>query len=172
MTRSFVLAEHARLQPSLQPASTSMRVSLAFIKQRVNVWLRFGKPSREAVIDSWRRVAVFESGATCCRVKWMGNHFGTTFWQLMVLQAPYPAETKQRLAGVTPGVCLLLRAEGERQVKSVFEVIDSIESGGFDPCTVPETYWRTVGNRLAARQALPAYTTERHTAHLARSALQ
>ena len=67
-----------------------MQVSLAFVEQRVNVWLRFGKPVRETVLNRWRRVAVFESGAVCCRVNWIANDYGTALWQLMVLQAPVP----------------------------------------------------------------------------------
>lgn len=167
-------------QPALPgravPMSTSMRVSLAFVERRVNVWLRFGKPMREVVLDRWRRVAVFAPGVVCCRVKWIGNDYGTALWQLMVLQAPLPLNHDesgfQRIAGVVPGARLLLRADGDRQVKAVLEVIDAIEASSIDPCAVALTYWRTVGNRLAARQPLPAYTAERHAAHLARGALR
>nr|WP_198084555.1 DUF2840 domain-containing protein [Variovorax sp. E3] len=149
-----------------------MKVSLAFVEQRVNVWLRFGKPVREIILDRWRRVAVFEPGAVCCRVKWIGNDYGTALWQLMVLQAPMPFESAQRVAGVLPGARILLRADGERQVKAVLAVIDAIEASEIDPCAVAVTYWHTIANRLAARQPLPDYTAERHTAQFARGALQ
>ncbi len=149
-----------------------MQVSLAFVEQRVNVWLRFGKPGRETVLNRWRRIAVFEPGTVCCRVKWIANDYGTVLWQLMVLQAPVPFDGAQRVAGVVPGARILLRAEGELQVKAVLAVIDAIEALGIDPVTVAATYWRTVGNRLAARQPLPEYTAERHAAHIARGALQ
>lgn len=149
-----------------------MRVSLAFVEKRVNVWLRFGHPVRETVLDRWRRAAVFEPGVVCCRVKWIGNDHGTALWQLMVLQAPLPCDGAQRIAGVVPGARILLRADGEGQVKAVLTVIDGMESLGLDPCTVAVTYWHTIGNRLAARRPLPAYTPERHAAHLARGALQ
>ena len=140
---------------------TSMQVSLAFVDQRVNVWLRFGKPARETVLNRWRRVAVFDPGAVCCRVKWIANDYGTTLWQLMVLQAPTLIDAR-----------ILLRADGELQVKALQVTIDSIEALGVDPCTVAVTYWRTAGNRLAARQPLPEYTSERHAAYIARGALQ
>ena len=65
-----------------------------------------------------------------------------------------------------------LRADGESQVKAVLELIDDIEASGIEPCDAAATYWRAVGNRLAARQPLPAYTLERHAAHLAREALR
>jgi len=156
--------------PARRP--TPMQVSLAFVAQRVNVWLRFGKPVRENVLNRWRRVAVFDPGAVCCRVKWIANDYGTVLWQLMVLQAPMPSGGAQRVAGVVPDARILLRADGELQVKAVLAVIDGIEALGIDPCAVAVTYWRTVGNRLAARQPLPEYTPERHAAHMARGVLQ
>jgi Protein of unknown function (DUF2840) len=159
-------------QGALAPRPVQMRVSLAFVEHRVNVWLRFGQPLRETVLDRWRRVATFEPGAVCCRVKWIGNDYGTALWQLMVLQAPMPFDGAQRIAGVAPGARILLRADGEPQVKAVLAVIDAIEALGVDPAAVAVTYWRMVGNRLAARQPLPDYTAERHAAHLARGALR
>lgn len=156
--------------PARRPAP--MQVSLAFVEHRVNVWLRFGKPAREIVINRWRRVAVFEPGAVCCCVKWIANDYGTALWQLMVLQAPRLFDGAQRISGVVPGAHILLRADGEQQVKAVLAAIDAIEQLSIDPCAVAVTYWRTVGNRLAARQPLPKYTPERHAAHIARGALQ
>lgn len=166
------LAPHASLQEMVPQRPTRMRVSLAFVKDRVNVWLRFGQPTTEIVLDRWRRVAMFTPGAICCRVKWVGNDYGTALWQLMVLQAPTPFEDAQRIAGVLPGARILLRASGESQVKEVLAVIDAIEASGINPCTAATTYWRTVGNRLAARLPLPAYTAERHAVHMARKGLQ
>lgn len=162
----------ARIHAALPPRPVPMRVSLVFVEHRVNVWLRFGRPVREAVLDRWRRVATFEPNAVCCRVKWIGNEHGTVLWQLMVLQAPVSFDSAQLIAGVSPGARILLRADGERQVKAVLEVIEAIEALGIDPAAIAITYWRTVGNRLAARQPLPYYTVERHDAHLARGALK
>lgn len=171
MTQLLPVAVQAWPQAVLPPRPVQMRVSLAFVEHRVNVWLRFGQPVRETVLDRWRRVATFEPNAVCCRVKWIGNDYGTALWQLMVLQAPMSFDGSQRVSGVTPGARSLLRADGEQQVKAVLEVIDTIEALGIDPAVVAVTYWRTIGNRLAARQPLPDYTTERHAAHLARRAL-
>ncbi|MDP3246414.1 MAG: DUF2840 domain-containing protein [Polaromonas sp.] len=159
-------------QAVLPPRPVHMRISLAFVEHRVNVWLRFGKPVRETTLDRWRRVAIFEPNAVCCRVKWIGNDYGTALWQLMVLQAPMPFDGAQRIAGVVPGARILLRADGEQQVKAVLEVIDAIEALGIEPAAVAATYWHTAGNRLAARQPLPDYTSERHAAHLVRGALR
>lgn len=172
MTQLSPTTVQAWPQAVLPSRAVHMRVSLAFVEHRVNVWLRFGQPVRETVVDRWRRVATFEPNAVCCRVKWIGNDYGTALWQLMVLEAPMPFDGAQRIAGVTPGARILLRADGEQQVKAVLDVIDAIEALGIDPAVVAVTYWRTVGNRLAARQPPPDYTTERHAAHLARGALR
>lgn len=165
-------APQVPLQAMAPQRSTGMRVSLAFVEHRVNIWLRFGQPTVELVLDRWRRVAMFTPRKVCCRVRWIGNDYGTALWQLMVLQAPTPFEDAQRLAGVLPGAHILLRADGEAQVKAVLAATDAIEALGIDPCAVAATYWRTVGNRLAARQVLPVYTAERHAALLAREVLQ
>ena len=157
---------------ALPPRPTPMRVSLAFVERRVNVYLRFGRPVREIVLDRWRRSALFAPGAVCCRIKWLGNAYGTALWQLTVLQAPMPFDDAQRVAGVLPGARILLRADGELAVKTVLAAIDAIETDGIDPCAVAATYWRMVGNRLAARRPLPADTAERHAAHIARGALR
>ena len=91
-------------QPPEMPAP--MRVSLAFVAHRVNVWLRFGQPLHETALDRWRRVAVFAPGAVCCRVKWIGNDHGTALWQLMVLQAPMPFDAIEA-RGVDPGAVVV-----------------------------------------------------------------
>lgn len=172
MTQLQTPAAQAWPRTALPPQASQMRISLAFVEHRVNVWLRFGRPVRERALDRWRRVATFDPGAVCCRVKWIGNDYGTALWQLMVLQAPMPLDSAQRVGGVTPGALILLRAEGERQVKAVLELIDAIEGMGIEPGAVAYTYWRTAGNRLAAHHPLPEYTAERHAAHLARGGLR
>lgn len=142
------------------------RVSLAYVEHRINLYLRFGWPLRELRLDRWRRCASFAPGAVLCRVRWESNDYGTTRWQLMVLQACTPGERMQRIAGVRPGAQLLLRAEGEAAMKAVLQRIDAIEALGFDPSQAAPAYWRTLGNRLAARQPLPTYSAERHAAWL------
>lgn len=158
--------------PQTRLAIPPMRVALATVAQRVHIWLRFGAPQRIVRLDDYRRLAVFPPGAVCCRVSWTGNDYGTVAWRLMVMQAATPLDGIQRVAGVTPGARILLRAEGERPVKTLFGLIATIEAAGIAPMHVSPAYWRTVHNRLAARLAPPAYTPERHAAYLARSALQ
>lgn len=148
------------------------RVSLAFVKHRINLYLRFGHPLRELRLDRWRRSAIFTPAAVFCRVRWESNDYGTTRWQLMVLQACTPLDDIQRVAGIQPGARLLLCAEGEQQMQSVLPHIDAIETLGIDPAAVSPAYWRILGNRLTARLPLPVYTTERHAAYLAGEVLR
>lgn len=147
------------------------RVSLAYIEPRFKLYLRFGEPARTLRLDHWRRCAVFLPGAMFCRIRWQANDYGTVRWQLMVMQAGTPLDAVQRIPGVRPGARLLLHAEGENAVRAVLERIDGIEAQGIAAIDVSPAYWRTLGNRLAARLALPEYTAERHAAWLAWKAL-
>ncbi|HHK5151782.1 TPA: DUF2840 domain-containing protein [Pseudomonas aeruginosa] len=147
------------------------RVSLAYIEPQFKLYLRFGEPARTLRLDRWRRCAVFLPGAMFCRIRWQANDYGTVHWQLMVMQAATPLDDMQRIPGVRPGARLLLHAEGENAVRAVLERIDGIEGQGIAAIDVSPAYWRTLGNRLAARLALPEYTAERHAAWLAGRAL-
>lgn len=129
------------------------RVSLAYIEPRFKLYLRFGEPARTLRLDRWRRCAVFLPRAMFCRVRWEANDYGTIRWQLMVMQAATPLDDMQRIPGVRPGARLLLHAEGENAVPAVLERIDGIEGQGIAAIDVSPAYWRTLGNRLAARGA-------------------
>jgi len=151
------------------------RVALAYVNKRINLYLRFGNPARTIQLDRWRRSAVFLPASIFCRIRWESNDYGTTRWQLMVMQACTPLDAVQRIPGVQPGARILLYAEGERQVQAVLTLIDAIETLGIDPIDpsdISPAYWRTLGNRLSAHLALPTYTAERHAAWLAGRELQ
>ncbi|MGE4404942.1 DUF2840 domain-containing protein [Pseudomonas sp.] len=143
------------------------RVSLAYIERRIDIYLRFGEPTRTIRLDRWRRVAMFPPGAVFCRIRWHANDYGTVRWQLMVMQACTPLDAAQRIPGVLPGAHLLLHVEGEHAVRAVLAQLDAIEVLGIAPADVSPAYWRTLGNRLAAHLPLPAYTAKRHVAWLA-----
>lgn len=172
-------ADAATAAPSLsltadvaRPTSTPLtRVSLAFLEHRFKLYLRFGEPARMLRLDRWRSVATFLPGTMFCRVRWQSNDSGTVRWQLMVMQACTPLDAAQRIPGVQPGARLLLHAEGEQSVRAVLECIDAIEALGITPDGASLAYWRTLGNRLAARLPLPQYTAERHAAWLSIRAL-
>jgi len=144
------------------------RVSLAYVEPHFKLYLRFGEPARTLRIDRWRRSAVFLPNAIFCRIRWQANDYGTVRWQLMVMQAATPLHAIQRISGVQPGACLLLHAEGEKQVRDVLERIDVIEAQNITPAAVSPAYWRTLANRLAARLPLLDYSVQRHAAWLAR----
>lgn len=148
------------------------RVALAYVNRRINLYLRFGNPARTFQLDRWRRSAVFLPASIFCRIRWESNDYGTTRWQLMVMQACTQLDAVQRIPGIQPGARILLHAEGERQVQAVLTLIDTIEALGIAPIDVSTAYWRTLGNRLSACLALPQYTAERHAAWLAGRALQ
>ena len=167
-----IAATAALAAASGQPASTPLtRVALAYIEARFKLYLRFGEPARTLRLDDWRRCAVFLPGAMLCRIRWQANDYGTIRWQLMVMQTTTPLDAVQRIPGVRPGARLLLHAEGDANVRAVLERIDAIETLGIAAIDVSPAYWRTLGNRLAARHALPEYTAERHSAWLAGRAL-
>lgn len=151
--------------PSGQSASAPLtRVALAYIEARFKLYLRFGEPARTLRLDDWRRCAVFLPGAMLCRIRWQANDYGTVRWQLMVMQTATPVDAVQRINGVQPGAHLLLHTEGDANVRAVLERIDAIEALGIAAIDVSPAYWRTLGNRLAARLTLPEYTAERHAA--------
>ena len=150
------------------PAATPLtRVSLAYVEHRIKLYLRFGEPTRTLRLDRWRSVAMFLPNAMFCRIRWQSNDYGTIRWQLMVMQACTPLDAAQRIPGVQSGARLLLHAEGDNQVRAVLERIDAVEALGIAPVAVSPAYWRTLGNRLAARFPLPEYNAERHAAWLA-----
>lgn len=148
------------------------RVALAHIHQRFDLYLRFGEPARTLRIDRRWRCAMFLPASVFCRIRWQANDYGTVRWQLMVMQSCTPRTAAQRISGVQPGAHLLLRAEGDHQVRAVLEKIDVIEALGFAAVDVSPAYWRTLGNRLTARLPLPEYSVERHAAWLAGRGLQ
>lgn len=57
-------------------------------------------------------------------------------------------------------------------MRAVLERTDAIEGLSIAAIDVSSPYWRTLGNRLAARLPLPEYTAERHAAWLAGRTLQ
>ncbi|WP_235965191.1 DUF2840 domain-containing protein [Caenimonas soli] len=140
---------------------------LAFVPESVNNRLRFAKPTYELVLDRWRSSAHFLPDAIFCRVCWLANDYGTTVWNLSVLQAGRPSQPLQRMAGVLPGAKRLLHVSGELKVQRVLHIIDRIEVLGIAPTEVSPAYWQLLHGRLAAREPLPEYTLERHSAHLA-----
>jgi hypothetical protein len=152
-------------------ARDSTSVTLLFLHERVNVWLRFGTPQQEIDRNRSRRLVLFAPNAIFCRVHWEANTFGTTWWRIAVMQAGDGQTPLQRVLGVQPGAHLLLDVGGQRAVDQVLHIIDGIEALGIAPDTVSPHYWRVLHNRLHGRQPLPKYTLARHAAWQRRRAL-
>jgi hypothetical protein len=148
------------------------RVKLSFVSEYHNCWLRFGYPVHYKDCGRFQRWAMFTPSATFCRVYWDANPYGMTRWQLLVLQAGAPGEAMQKMLGIYPAIHVLLRANGERQVKLVLGQMTAIEALGIELAAVSPAYWRIAHNRLAARLALPVYTAKRHTIHVTASVLR
>ena len=171
-SRPLAAQPSTQVQAELRDAPLLTRVSLVHVEDRINLYLRFGHPVREQRLDRWWRCATFLPGARFARIRWEANDYGTTRWQLMVLQACTPRDAMQRIAGIRPGAHILLHVEGERWVQAVLAQMDAIEALGIDPTDVSPAYWRTLDNRLAARMPAPSYTLARHAAWLTGRALQ
>lgn len=140
------------------------RVTLVSIPRRVNVYLRFGTPSKIVSRDRYCRDAYFASGRVFCRVWWEGGRYGTAHWQLDILQAKLPGEPIQTVQGIAPGAVSLLSVRGERCVKAVMRAIDAIVTRGLPPANTSVSYWRMLHNRLVAGQPATTYGVDRHVA--------
>lgn len=148
--------------------SALTRVGLVTIRRRINVYLRFGKPSIVKPTNPQCRQAFFAPGEVFCRVWWERNTYGTTRWQLAILQAMAPHQVVQTIVGIAPGATILLAADGARAVKSALRLIGRVEAQGIAPSNVAPTYWRVAQNRLAGRAEIGFYGTDRHAAETLR----
>jgi hypothetical protein len=137
------------------------RVSLIFLPDRLNVWLRFGRPVRERRRNPSERDLYFTPPSIFALVEWQGNEYGTVHWALQVLQAAAPGTPVLTVPRVKPGAEILLRVGTPDKVRRVLGLIDGIEGHGIAPIAVSSSYWRTVHNRLAANREPPVYTPER-----------
>lgn len=166
-TQHLAVAQPLPVLASVTHDTPLTRVSLAFIEHRIRLDLRFGHPLRELPLHSGWRCAVFPPSALFCRTHWACLDDGSVVWQLMVLQACMPWQGMRRIAGIRPGAQLILHANGGQSVQSVLQQIDAIEALGIDTVAVSPAYWCSLGEHLAAQQALPAYTVAQHVAYRA-----
>jgi len=144
------------------------RVRLVSVHRRINVYLRFGSPVLIQPSSSRHRHAFFAPDAVFCRIWWERNDYGTTRWQLVILQALAPRQPVQAVVGVAPGATILLRVEGERLVKSALRLIGAIEAQDIELGSVAPAYWRVAHNRLVGRAEIGFYGPDRHAAETLR----
>ena len=147
------------------------RVRLVSLPRRCHVWLRFGSPISETLVSTHQRFVYFTPHALFATLRWHGNEYGTILWQLSILRAISPSELASKVADVDPGAEVLLRVSGKGNIRRVLSLIQQIEARQINAASVNPSYWRTVQNRLIARDVVPDYTPEEHAAYLTRIGL-
>ncbi len=156
----------AEQQPSEQQPLT--HVELVWIEQKIEHWLRFGRPIEKKVFDRQRSASSFKPGSIFGLVRWASNDDGTVSSRMDIVRAVSLGERFQTLPFVRPGGEILLRADNWPTVERVQQEIDAIEALRINPADVTPDYWRQLHNRLAAGQAPRHYTHEQHAAWLKR----
>ena len=129
------------------------RATHLFLDGKVKDRVRFGRPSAERIIDRRCRVELFAPAQVFGYVQWRANRFGTELWRFWVLRAGGPGERLETVPGIAPGAHIWVALAGQARVGRALELVDAIEAQGLDPALVPESYWRTAQNRLAAGTA-------------------
>lgn len=152
-------------------ASTATIVELIWLKDRLQRWVRFGRPSEEIVHDRRRRAVTFTPGAIFALVHWEAGDYGTTLSRLWVLRAAPLGEPFDRVPFVNPGAEVLLDLKTWVKVRAGLEAIDAIEALGINPERVCPDHWRHVSGRIAVAEPPSPYTRARHRAWLSRKRL-
>lgn len=149
-------------------ASNATTVELIWLKDRLQRWIRFGRPVDEIVHDRRRRAVIFAPGAVFALVHWEAGDYGTTLSRLWVLRAVEPGEPFDRVPFVSPRAEVLLDLKTWVKVRAGLEAIDAIEMLGINPERVCPDHWRHVGGRIAVAEPPSPYTRARHRAWLSR----
>jgi hypothetical protein len=143
-------------------------VDLLWVEDRINHWLRFGRPRAERFIGRSRRVASFVPGTVFAYLRWQGNDYGTTGIGLAIVRAGCPGEAVSTLPGVRPGGAILLRLAGWPRVERALQAIDAVEALGLNAADAAPEHWAHVHNRLLAGQPPRPYSADQHRAWLRR----
>ncbi len=154
-----------------RPSRGLTRVTILFLADRVNDRVRFGTPVTERIIDRRARIELYAPGAVFGYVQWRADRHGTHLWRLWVLQAATPGMRAETVPGVAPAAHIWLSAAGVARVTRALALIDAIEAQGLEPAALPESYWRTVHNRLAAGLELRVYASAELAERQARGGL-
>lgn len=154
--------------PSERANNTLTHVELTWVEKKIEYWIRFGRETREQILDRRRRVLSFAPGSIFAFVRWASNDFGTVMSRLDIVRAVAPGEPHQTLPFVRPGGDMLLKVKGWPTVERVLHSIDAIDALGLDPIDIAPDHWRHIHNRLAAGEQPRAYSLEQHHAWLLR----
>lgn len=150
--------------PSSHSTEPLTWVELVFHPGRTERWIRFGQAVDQRIVSRRNRFVAFRPGAVFAYVRWAANAYGTVVSRLDILQAADPTRDRIAISGVVPGAVSLLRLSGWPRVRRALDLIDVVESGGFEPGEVAPDYWRHVHARMAVSLPPLAYTAERHRA--------
>lgn len=150
--------------PSSHSTEPLTWVELVFDPGRTERWIRFGQAVDQRIVSRRNRFVAFRPGAVFAYVRWAANAYGTVVSRLDILQAADPTRDRIAISGVVPGAVSLLRLSGWPRVRRALDLIDVVESGGFEPGEVAPDYWRHVHARMAVSLPPLAYTAERHRA--------
>lgn len=146
-------------------------VTTNFARDRINVWLRFGRVVRTRQLDRRRRLTLLAPHSVFALMEWQGGRHGMILSQATVMRAVTPGEASTSWPHVRPGAELLLTVAGSSKVEQVLTLIDAIEAVGIDPADTAPEYWRHAHNRLQAHQPPRLYTDDQHAAWLRRREL-
>jgi len=154
------------IEPSPSERQTVLltHVELIWIEQKIEHWLRFGRPVEKTILDRQRSVSNFKPGSIFGFVRWASNDYGTVSSRVDIVRTVSPGERFQTLPFVRPGGEILLRVDNWPTVERVLQVIDAIEALRINPTDVAPDYWRHLHNRLAAGHEPRRYTLEQHLA--------
>jgi hypothetical protein len=150
--------------PADSSSDPHTHVELTWIEKKIENWIRFGRATREQILDRRRRVVSFPPASAFALVRWAGNDFGTVISHIDIVRAVLPGEPFQTLPFVRPGGEILLTMDGWPKVERVLQAIDAIEGLRIDPIDVAPDHWRHIHNRMTAGQPPRAYTPARHRA--------
>jgi hypothetical protein len=119
---------HFEPQPHPLPDAPLTMVELTWVEQKIEHWIKFGRPVHDQVTDASHRTLGFAPGTIFAPVRWASNDFGTVFSRIEVLRAPAAGDTFTTIPFVQPGAQILLRVSSWPKVGRVLEAIEKIEA--------------------------------------------
>lgn len=127
-------------------------VESAFCAGKFNYRVLFGTPKMIKSQDrqDYKRVYhYFAPGQIFALDLWRCNEYGTTEWEVYILQAARPQEIIVPVPQVSPGAKVLLEAHGKRQAQAALKELAEIQKR-VDPSTLPAGRYLLTDFRLKA----------------------
>ncbi len=150
-------------------SSDLTRVETLSLPDRVNQYMRFGRPVRKVTMPAYRGYEYYNPGQLVGYVQWHAGEYGSRLWRFMVLMTVSRHDDQgniQVVPGVMPGARILLDMEGAHKVRKTLWAIDHIEQLGLDPADVSPAYYGHMHQRITANCHYHRYTMEQHKSFL------